>query len=86
MKVVSLKKKTQKKTLDNARWPVDCLLKQIGDFDEVVILARKKGEDSYTRFSSKLTSTFWWVGALEGIKQSLMDESLVLVEKGDDRV
>jgi hypothetical protein len=76
--VVSLKEKT----LDNVRWPVDCFLKQINDYDEVLILAKKKGEDSYTRLSSQLKSTFWWVGVMEAMKRSLMDESLT--EKDDD--
>ena len=77
MKVVSLKEKSQKNTI----WPIDCLLKQIDDYDEVLILAKKKGQESYTRFSSILRSTFWWIGVLEAMKRNLMEESL---EKDDD--
>ncbi len=72
MKVVPLKEKV----LDNTMWPVDCLLGKIDDFDEVLILAKKKGEEGYTRFSSPLKSTFWWVGVLEAMKRNLMEESL----------
>jgi len=77
MKVVSLKEKSQKNTI----WPIDCLLKQIDDYDEVLILAKKTGQESYTRFSSTLRSTFWWIGVLEAMKRNLMEESL---EKDDD--
>ena len=77
MKVVSLKEKSQKNTI----WPINCLLKQIDDYDEVLILAKKKGQESYTRFSSILRSTFWWIGVLESMKRNLMEESL---EKDDD--
>lgn len=76
MKVVSIKEKTQ----GNATWPVDCLLKQIDDFDEVLILAKKKGQDSYTRFSSALKSTFWWIGVLEAMKRNLIEESVTTEE------
>jgi hypothetical protein len=72
MKVVSLKEKAQ----DNTTWPVDRLLERIGDFDEVLILAKTKGQDRYTRFSSQLKSTFWWIGVLEAMKRNLMEESL----------
>jgi hypothetical protein len=72
MKVVSLQEKAQGNTV----WPVDCLLKQINDYDEVLILAKKKGQDGYTRFSSSLKSTFWWIGVLEAMKRNLMEESL----------
>lgn len=72
MKVVSLKEKIA----NDAQWPADCLLERINDFDEVLILAKKKGEDSYVRFSSELKSTFWWIGVLEAMKRMLMDESL----------
>ena len=77
MKVVSLKEKSQ----ENTTWPIDCLLKQIDDYDEVLILAKKTGQESYTRFSSILRSTFWWIGVLEAMKRNLMEESL---EKDDD--
>jgi hypothetical protein len=72
MKVVSLKEKV----LDDVRWPIDCLVEKIGDFDEVLVLAKKKDGDGYTRFSSTLKSTFWWIGVLEAMKRNLMEESL----------
>jgi hypothetical protein len=73
MKVVASLKE---RILDDARWPADRLLGKIEDFDEVLILAKKKGQDSYTRFSSTLKSTFWWIGVLEAMKRNLMEESL----------
>ena len=79
MEIISLKEKIE----DNARWPVDCFLKQIGEYDEVLILAKKKGKDSYTRFSSCLRSTFWWIGVLEAMKRNLIEESLTTTE-GDN--
>jgi hypothetical protein len=65
------------KQTENAQWPVDCISKRIDEFDEVLILAKKKGQESYVRFSSKLRSTFWWIGALEVIKRNLIEESLI---------
>ena len=76
MKVISLRSRV----VDNARWPVDCLLKQIDDYDEVLILAKVAGEERYTRFASGFKSTFWWVGVLEAVKRTLMDESLRYVD------
>lgn len=75
MKVVSFKEKV----LDT-RWPVNCLLEKIDDYDEVLILAKKKGkkkgQEGYTRFSSALKSAFWWIGVLEAMKRNLMEELL----------
>jgi hypothetical protein len=79
MKVVPLKEKVQ----NNAKWPIDSILKRLDDFDEVLVLAKIKGEEGYAGFSSKLKSTFWWVGVMEAMKRNLMDESLELTEKGD---
>jgi len=71
-KVVSI---VEKQT-DNARYSIEQVLKVINNYDEVVVLARKKGENGYTRFHGKLNDTFWWVGVLEGVKRLLLDESL----------
>ena len=72
MKLVSIKEKVNGDT----RWPIDCLLKNIDDYDEVFIIAKRKGEEGYTRFSSSLKSTFWWIGAIEAVKRLLMEEGL----------
>ena len=80
VKIVSFREKS----LDNVKWPIDCLLEKIDDYDEVLILAKKKGEDSYTRFSSRLKSTFWWIGVLEAMKRNLIEESLTHTYIGDE--
>lgn len=69
-----------KKQTNNARWPIDCALERIEEFDEVLILAKRKNKESYIRFSSGFNSTFWWIGLLEAMKQQLMDESLTVSE------
>ena len=68
------------KQTNNAQYPIDCILERLGEFDEVLILAKCKGKESYVRFSSGFNSTFCWVGLLEAMKQQLMDESLVISE------
>ena len=64
------------KRTENAQWPIDCVSEHIEEFDEILVLAKKKGQESYVRFSSSLRSTFWWIGVLEAIKRNLMGESL----------
>ena len=56
---------------------IDGLLDTIEEYDEVIILAKKKGTTSYTRFSSTLNCVFWWVGCLEAVKRLLMEETCV---------
>ncbi len=65
---------------ENAQWPIDCALKRIEEFDEIFIVAKHKGSDSYSRFSSGLKSIFWWVGALEAMKREVMNEGLNTLE------
>ena len=67
------------KKTENTQWPIDCVLKRIDEFDEILILAKKKNpeHESYVRFSSGLGSTFWWIGVLEAMKRNLMEESLI---------
>ena len=64
------------KRTENAQWPIDCVSKRLDEFDEVLVLAKKKGQESYVRFSSSLRSTFWWLGVLEAMKRNLIEESL----------
>ena len=60
---------------ENAQWPIDCILKDITDFDEVLIIARKKGQNSYVKFHGRLGDTLWWVGVLERVQLSMMLDS-----------
>jgi len=69
------------KRTENAKWPIDCVSKYLDDFDEILVLAKKKGQESYVRFSSTFRSTFWWIGVLEAMKSTLMDESLTLTDQ-----
>ena len=64
------------KRTENAQWPIDCVSKRLDDFDEILVLAKRKGQESYVRFSSNLRSTFWWIGVLEAMKRNLIEESL----------
>ena len=68
------------KQTNNTKYPIDCILERLDEFDEVLILAKCKGKESYVRFSSSFNSTFWWIGLLEAMKQQFMDESLVISE------
>lgn len=77
MKVVLLKEKQS----GNTQWPVDCCLERISEFDEIMLLAKVKGEERYVRFTSSLKSTFWWVGVLEAMKRNLMEEGLTIVDE-----
>ncbi len=72
MKVVSMGEEKTKK----ARWPVDCCLERIDEFEEILVLAKVRGEERYVRFSSALQSTFWWIGVLEAMKRNFLDESV----------
>jgi hypothetical protein len=69
------------KRTENAQWPIDCVSKRIEEFDEVLVLAKKNGQESYVRFSSNLRSTFWWIGVLEAMKRNLIEESLTTDDK-----
>jgi hypothetical protein len=69
------------KRTENAQWPIDCALERIDGFDEVLVLAKKKGQESYVRFSSSLRSTFWWLGVLEAMKRNLIEESVTHSEE-----
>ena len=62
--------------IKNARWPVDCILERISEFDEVIVIGKRKGVSSFTRFSSGLKDTFWWIGVLERVKQVIIDEGI----------
>lgn len=62
---------------DDLRWPVDCLNKKINDYEEILIIANKKGEDGYTRFSTDLKSSIWWLGCLDAVKRLIADKGLV---------
>ena len=64
------------KRTENAQWPIDCVSKRLDEFDEVLVLDKKKGQESYVRFSSSLRSTLWWLGVLEAMKRNLIEESL----------
>ena len=75
MKIVTLKEKV----LDNAKWPVDCLMEDIGDYEEIIILAKVKGEERYRRFSTGIKSTFWWIGVFEAMKRNLLEDSVIEV-------
>lgn len=59
---------------DNIRWPIDCISKRIDEFDEVLILAKARGENRIVRFQSGFKDSFWWVGALEAFKTLLLSE------------
>ena len=72
MKAVNLKEYKQ----ENTRWPIDCILENLDDYEEILIIAKKKGVDGFTRFSSQLKSTFWWVGCMDAVKRILLDESI----------
>jgi len=61
----------------NSRWPVDCVLERIDEFDEILIIGKKKNENGFIRFSSGLKDSFWWVGVLERMKYILMEEGIV---------
>ena len=71
-KCLQLKEKKAK----DITWPIDSIMKQIDNFDEILIIGKKKDGEGYTRFSTGLRSTFWWMGCLEALKQLLMSESL----------
>ena len=73
------------KRTEDARWPVDCVLKRLDEFDEILVLAKRHGEESYIRFSSKLRSTFWWIGVLEAMKRNLIEESLTHYDGGKEK-
>ena len=60
----------------NARWPIDCILERIDEFDEVLVIAKRKGVSSFTRFSSGLRDTFWWLGVLERVKMIIVNEGI----------
>ena len=79
-KVVQLAKAKE----ENARWPVDCLLKQIEEYDEVLIIARKKGQNSYTKFHGRLGDTFWWCGVLERVKLLFFEETSFITDDESD--
>ena len=49
---------------------------QIDDYDEIVIIGKKKDRDGYDAFPSDIQSCFWWVGALEAVKRRFMDDYL----------
>lgn len=76
LSVVQLSEVQEKK----ARWPIDRVLENIEDYEEIVVIARKKDGEGYKRYSSALKSTFWWVRAIEALKRELMDESFVVTE------
>lgn len=78
MKLVPLKKRV----LDNTKWPVDCLMEDIDDYEEIIILAKVKGEERYRRFSTGIKSTFWWLGVFEAMKRNLLEESVTEMEIG----
>jgi hypothetical protein len=64
-----------------ARWPVDRIQERMDEFEEVLILAKVKGEERYIRFSSSYRSTFWWIGVLEAMKYNLLEESVTCQEE-----
>ena len=77
MKIVKL----QDRKNEDVRWPIECILKKIDQYDEVLIIAKKKESEGYTRFSTALQSTFWWLGCLEAVKRLIADEGLTLEDE-----
>ena len=65
--------KIQDKKEEDIRWPVDRLLENINEYEEVFILAKKKDGRGFERHSSSFKDSFWWVGALEALKQELLN-------------
>lgn len=77
LRVVKLEQEKEK----NLHYPIDKVLLEIEDFEEIFIVVKKKGGESYKRFSTAIKSTFWWLGAFEAVKSELMGESLVYTEE-----
>ena len=73
--------KIEEKKEGDLRWPVERLLSEIEDYDEILIIGRKKSGESYKRYSTAMKSTFWWLGALEALKYELIEESCVVTEE-----
>jgi hypothetical protein len=69
---------------ENARWPIDSLLEKIDEYDEVLIIARKKGQNSYTKFHGRLGDTFWWCGVLERVKLLFFEEACIVSDDESD--
>ncbi len=61
----------QIKREEDTRWPIDCILKELDEYSEIVIIAKKKEGNVYTKFHGKLKDTFWWIGVLERVKLML---------------
>lgn len=76
-KVVELSTREQK----DIRWPIDCLLPKLDDYEEILIIAKKKGSEGYTRLSTDLNSTFWWLGCLDAVKRLIQDEGLTIEDE-----
>ena len=73
--------KMERKKESNLRWPVDRLLEELDEYEELVIVARKKDGGSYKMFSTGLRNIFWWLGVLEVLKQDLINESVTVAKE-----
>ena len=71
-----------KRKQEDTRWPIDRLMEKIDEYEEILIIAKKKNSDGYTRFSTTMKSTFWWAGCMEAVKRMMLDESLTTDEEG----
>lgn len=73
-----------KARVENARWPIDSILEKVDEYDEVLIIARKKGQNSYTKFHGRLSDTFWWAGVLERVKLLFFEEACIVSDDESD--
>jgi hypothetical protein len=64
------------KLAKDSRWPLDCALARIDEFEEVIVLAKRRGSNGFVRFSSGIRGTFFWIGVLEAMKRILFSEGL----------
>lgn len=77
MRMSKVVKLVEKQT-ENARWPIDCALETIDEYEEILVIGRRKGENSYRKLNSALKDTFWWVGVLERVKLRILEEATIV--------
>jgi hypothetical protein len=72
MKIIKLDEKRS----DDAKTTLEWALDEVDNYDEIMVIGKRKDNDQYDAFPSNIKSAFWWIGALEAFKRSIMDEYL----------
>lgn len=79
MKVVKIDKHRE----EDVRWGIDRASERLDEYEEFVVIGKKKGTNGWTKFHGRLKDPFWWAGVLTSVIRSLLEDGTYTTEEGE---